>query len=85
MQQGGVTGINTAKSIARKLYMQYCNSAQMERLAIENMLVDTYKIMVPLPPTRTNSISPPPATYTSTTTSSTSTETAESPSTTSKH
>ena len=43
---GGVTDINTAKMIARKLYMQYSNGAQMERMAMERMLVDTYKVMV---------------------------------------
>ena len=46
MFQGGVTDINTAKTIARKLYMQYCNGSQMQRLAMERMLVDTYKVMV---------------------------------------
>lgn len=29
MLQGGVTDIPTAKAVARKLYMQYCNSGQM--------------------------------------------------------
>ena len=33
MFQGGVTDINTAKSVARKLYIQYCNGSQMERMA----------------------------------------------------
>jgi hypothetical protein len=47
MQQGGVTDINTAKTIARKLYMQYCNGGQMEKMAMERMLVDTYRVMVP--------------------------------------
>lgn len=46
MFQGGVTDISTAKSVARKLYMQYCNGGQMERLAMERMLIDTYRIMV---------------------------------------
>ena len=46
MQQGGVTDINTAKAIARKLYMQYCNGGQMEKMAMERMLVDTYRVMV---------------------------------------
>ncbi len=46
MFQGGVTDINTAKVVARRLYMQYCNSSQMERNSMERMLVDTYKIMV---------------------------------------
>ena len=46
MLQGGVTDINTAKAVARKLYMQYCNGGQMERMAMERMLVDTYKVMV---------------------------------------
>lgn len=46
MFQSGVTDINTAKMVARKLYMQYCNSSQMERTSMEKMLVDTYKIMV---------------------------------------
>lgn len=49
MFQGGVTDINTAKLVARKLYMQYCNGSLMERSAMERMLVDTYKIMVQLP------------------------------------
>lgn len=46
MMQGGVTDLATAKSVARKLYMQYCNGGQMERLAMERMLVDTYRVMV---------------------------------------
>jgi hypothetical protein len=46
MFQGGVTDINTAKSVARKLYIQYCNGSQMERMATERMLVDTYRMMV---------------------------------------
>lgn len=46
MFQGGVTDINTAKLVARRLYMQYCSSSQMERNSMERMLVDTYKIMV---------------------------------------
>ena len=46
MMQGGVTDINTAKAVARKLYMQYCNGGQMERMAMERMLIDTYKTMV---------------------------------------
>lgn len=33
MFTGGVTDINTAKSVARKLYLQYCNDSQMKRLA----------------------------------------------------
>lgn len=65
MFQGGVTDINTAKSVARKLYMQYCNSGQMERLAMERMLIDTYRIMVPPPLLRTNSTSPLAKTSTS--------------------
>ena len=43
---GGVTDLATAKSIARKLYMQYCNGSQMDTRNSERMLVDTYKIMV---------------------------------------
>lgn len=46
MLQGGVTDINTAKAIARKLFMQYNRGNQMERMGMENMLVDTYKVMV---------------------------------------
>ena len=46
MLQGGVTDINSAKAVARKLYMQYCNGGQMERMSMERMLVDTYKVMV---------------------------------------
>lgn len=46
MFQGGVTDLNTAKYIAKRLYMQYCNGSTMERNAMERMLVDTYKIMV---------------------------------------
>jgi hypothetical protein len=34
MFQGGVTDVNTAKQVARKLYMQYCNGSQMERQAM---------------------------------------------------
>jgi len=46
MFQGGVTDINTAKSVARKLYIHYCNASQMERNATERMLIDTYRMMV---------------------------------------
>ena len=46
MMPGGVTDLATAKSIARKLYMQYCNGSQMDTRNSERMLVDTYKIMV---------------------------------------
>lgn len=46
MFQGGVTDINTAKQVARRLYSQYCTGSQMERTAMERMLVDTYKSMV---------------------------------------
>lgn len=53
MLQGGVTDINTAKAVARKLYMQYCNGGQMEKMAMERMLVDTYKVMVNMSKCRT--------------------------------
>jgi hypothetical protein len=46
MLQGGVTDINTAKAVARKLYFQYTNGNQLERQSMEKMLIDTYKIMV---------------------------------------
>lgn len=46
MFQGGVTDLNTAKHVAKRLYMQYCNGSSMERNSMERMLVDTYKIMV---------------------------------------
>jgi hypothetical protein len=45
-QGGGVTDLNTAKAVARKLYLSYTNGSQMERQSMEKMLVDTYKIMV---------------------------------------
>lgn len=80
MFQGGVTDINTAKSVARKLYMQYCNGGQMERLAMERMLIDTYRIMVTSQTFRTNSISLLVKTLISITTSLTSIVTVESPS-----
>lgn len=48
MFQGGVTDITTAKVVAKRLYMQYCGSSQMERNSMERMLIDTYKIMVEL-------------------------------------
>ena len=67
MFQGGVTDINTAKAVARKLYMQYCNGGQMEKLAMERMLVDTYKVMVPLNSFRTKLINPQRTTSTYTT------------------
>ena len=63
---GGVTDVNTAKMIARKLYMQYSTGGQMERMAMERMLVDTYKIMVRMEPSRIRAISPPRRTSTST-------------------
>lgn len=84
MFQGGVTDINTAKSVARKLYIQYCNGGQMERLAMERMLIDTYRIMVLFKQFRTNSISPLGKTSISTTTSWTSIAMEELPSMTSK-
>ena len=46
MFQVGVTDLNTAKHVAKRLYLQYCNGSSMERNAMELMLVDTYKIMV---------------------------------------
>ncbi len=80
-----MTDINTAKAVARKLYMQYCNGGQMERLAIERMLVDTYKIMVRLAPYRTNIISRPITILISITRFSTSIRMAESPLMTFRH
>ena len=79
MFQGGVTDINTAKAVARKLYMQFCSGGQMERLAMERMLVDTYKVMVRKKAFRTSSTSLPGRISISTTTSSTSTGMDESP------
>ena len=78
MQQGGVTDINTAKTIARKLYMQYCNGGQMERMAMERMLVDTYRVMVRSSLFRTKLISPLPTILISTIRSWTSIEMEES-------
>ena len=63
---GGVTDINTAKGVARKLYMQYCNGGSMERIAMERMLVDTYKVMVFINRHRIRYTSPPPMTLTCT-------------------
>lgn len=59
MFQGGVTDIATSKLVARKLYMQYSSGSQMERQAMEKMLVDTYKIMVCYGVVRINSMYPP--------------------------
>ena len=66
MLQGGVTDINTAKAIARKLFMQYNRGNQMERMGMENMLVDTYKVMVHVLSFRTKLFSLPPMMSTST-------------------
>lgn len=46
MNQNGVTDIATAKAIARKLYTTYSLGGQVERSAMEKMMIDTYKIMV---------------------------------------
>ena len=44
--QGGVTDMNTAKSVARKLFVSYSNGSELEKESLERMLMDTYKIMV---------------------------------------
>jgi len=46
VEYGGITDINTAKGIARRLFATYSQSEAMERKSMERMLVDTYKIMV---------------------------------------
>ena len=46
MIQNGVTDLNTAKAVAKKLFNTYSNSNGIERDALEKMLIDTYKIMV---------------------------------------
>ena len=46
MITGGVTDVNTARSVAKKLYANYSNGSSIEKHALEKMLIDTYKIMV---------------------------------------
>lgn len=46
MIQGGVTDLGTAKAIARKLYASYTMGGNLERNAMEKMMIDTYKILV---------------------------------------
>lgn len=43
---GGITDINTAKAIAKKLFHTYSHGDIMDKRAMEKMLVDTYKVMV---------------------------------------
>ncbi len=43
---GGITDINTAKAIAKKLFQTYSHGDIMDRKAMEKMLIDTYKVMV---------------------------------------
>lgn len=47
MSQNGVTDMGTAKGIARKLFASYANGQQVEKSAMEKMMIDTYKILVP--------------------------------------
>lgn len=46
VEYGGITDINTAKGIAKKLFQTYAQGDSLERKAMERMLVDTYKVMV---------------------------------------
>jgi hypothetical protein len=46
VEYGGITDINTAKSIARKLFQTYSQGDAMEPKSMERMLIDTYKVMV---------------------------------------
>jgi hypothetical protein len=43
--ESGVTDINTAKQIAKKLYGSYMARDKVDK-GMENMMIDTYKIMV---------------------------------------
>lgn len=43
---GGITDINTAKAIAKRLFQTYSHGDVMDRKAMERMLVDTYRVMV---------------------------------------
>ncbi len=46
MFQAGVTDLATAKAIARKLYASYTMGGNLEKSAMEKMMIDTYKILV---------------------------------------
>lgn len=46
MFQAGVTDLATAKAVARKLYASYTMGGNLEKGAMEKMMIDTYKILV---------------------------------------
>lgn len=48
--------MGTAKSIARKLFSSYTYGGQVDKSAMEKMMVDTYKILVFLQLLRTRNI-----------------------------
>ena len=48
MSQNGVTDMGTAKSIARKLFANYSYGGHLDKSAMEKMMIDTYKILVPV-------------------------------------
>lgn len=43
--ESGITDVNTAKQIAKKLYATYMVRDKPEK-GMENLMVDTYRIMV---------------------------------------
>ena len=45
MYQGGVTDLATAKGIARKLYASYGMGGNLDKGAMEKMMIDTYRIL----------------------------------------
>lgn len=60
MFQAGVTDLATAKAIARKLYASYTMGGNLEKSAMEKMMIDTYKILViNICKLRINSTGPP--------------------------
>ena len=45
MIEGGVTDVQTAKNVAKKLFQNYTNGSSLEKGVFEKMMIDTYKIM----------------------------------------